>query len=141
MQYDFRYDDSDTLLRELSEFFAYNENESLPDLLAEFQEAHRRMRPDADQSTSTPWTSSSPSARRSFVLLQFEALESRSVTLRVGAAKTLLYLVMGSFAECNGPEEQLHWVMENARLVAEADGAGAVAAALQEAMRRHDALR
>lgn len=49
---------------------------------------------------------------------------------------------MGSFAECQGgPEEQLHWVMENARAVVDVNGTGVVVAALQEAMRRHDAMR
>lgn len=51
-----------------------------------------------------------------------------------------LVFSLGNFAECAGPDYQLHWIIENAGLVRAADGLSSAIVALKDACARHDAI-
>lgn len=100
------------------------------------------------------WTESSMSRRREFVESQLEYLESPVRSERRYAQTSLLYLLhgmypnctnyhqadysLGCFAETTGPEMQLHWVIENAKIVRSLDGVTSLVVALKDALRRYD---
>ncbi len=44
----------------------------------------------------------------------------------------------GSFAETESPEDQLHWIMENARTIRSVDGVPSLIQGLRDAARRYD---
>jgi hypothetical protein len=49
-----------------------------------------------------------------------------------------LITFLGCFAETTGPEMQLHWVIENAKIVRSLDGVTSLVVALKDALRRYD---
>ncbi|GHJ87632.1 hypothetical protein NliqN6_4034 [Naganishia liquefaciens] len=130
-QFDFHYEDSSDILSELSEFFPYAEMSHLLDNLHEFQ---------IDVGQDAKWTEEDLAARRNYVQMQVEWLEHRDLEERMKAARRLTYLIQGNFAECAGPEYQLHWIIENARLVRAADGLSSALVALKDACVRHDTV-
>ncbi|KAI5451374.1 Factor arrest protein 11 [Naganishia albida] len=130
-QFDFHYDDTSDILSELSEFFPYAEMAHLLDNLHEYQ---------IDAGKETKWTEESPASRRNYVQLQVEFLEHRDLEERMKAARRLTYLLQGNFAECAGPDYQLHWIIENAGLVRTADGLSSAIVALKDACARHDLI-
>lgn len=46
----------------------------------------------------------------------------------------------GTFAETGSPEDQLHWIFENAKVVRDADGVSCIVEAIKIATRKHDFL-
>jgi len=48
--------------------------------------------------------------------------------------------ILGCFAETDSPEEQLHWVIENAKLIRSIHGVPILVTALKEAVRRYNHL-
>ena len=87
--------------------------------------------------------------------IQLELIESPVKSTRRGAQANILYLLQGEscfgnrdesadeigcFAETDGPEEQLHWVIENARLTRAVHGVPILVTALKEAVRRYNHL-
>ncbi|KAJ9093441.1 hypothetical protein QFC20_007123 [Naganishia adeliensis] len=72
--------------------------------------------------------------------MQVEFLEHSDLEERMKAARRLTYLVQGNFAECAGPDYQLHWIIENAGLVRKADGLSSAIVALKDACARHDLI-
>lgn len=110
-----------------------------------------------DAGKETKWTEESPASRRNYVQLQVEFLEHRDLEERMKAARRLTYLLqgmyivvntrreltlspIGNFAECAGPDYQLHWIIENAGLVRTADGLSSAIVALKDACARHDLI-
>jgi hypothetical protein len=86
---------------------------------------------------------------------QLELIESPIKSTRRGAQANILYLLQGRsftpeltrtaddtgcFAETDGPEEQLHWVIENARLTRAVHGVPILVSALKDAVRRYNHL-
>lgn len=118
LQYDFRYDDSDTLLAELGEFFSYEENNQFEGFLVEFEEDFSgRGRAgvgegegeeeeegegegggEAKEGRRKEWTGTDVHGRRAYVEFQLEQLEHHDSEIRYGAAKRLMYLAMGEYS-------------------------------------------
>lgn len=132
-QFSFRYDDTDTLITELQEFYPYVEVLSLADGMKEFQSSK-------DSPHDGKWTETPSSERKTHMVSLINLLESSDRDIRFSAAKRLSYLVQGNFAETNSEEEQLHWCAENCHMLRRLDGVSAVMLGLMDANRRHDAL-
>ncbi|WVQ82395.1 hypothetical protein IAT38_004523 [Cryptococcus sp. DSM 104549] len=127
-QFDFRYDDTDTLMNELQEFYPYVE---MP---------HIAKNPEKFKgSFDGEWTEAPLSARKAYIEVQLEQIESPVTEVRRQAQGRLLYLLQGCFGETSGPEEQLHWVMENAKAVRAVDGVATLVFCLRDAARRYGA--
>ncbi|BEJ14883.1 hypothetical protein CspHIS471_0406500 [Cutaneotrichosporon sp. HIS471] len=126
--FDYRYDDTDTLMNEFDEFYPYNE-------MAHVAENRNRF----DGSFDGEWTSASLAQRRGYIEAQLEYLESPVDEQRRAAQGRLLYLLQGCFAETTSPEMQLHWIIENAKLLRSVDGVSTLVYSLREAARRYDA--
>jgi hypothetical protein len=96
-----------------------------------------------------------PGKRQKYIETQLEQMESPVNATRRAAQGRILYLLQGEFlqleckvercltsgcfAETASPEEQLHWVMENARLVREAGGVNTLVMGLKDATRKYNA--
>ena len=95
-----------------------------------------------------------PGQRQKYIETQLEQMESPVNATRRAAQGRILYLLqgkslplgrkvesltLGCFAETASPEEQLHWVMENARLVREAGGVNTLVVGLKDATRKYNA--
>lgn len=52
--------------------------------------------------------------------------------------KDVRLMMLGSFGETESPEDQLHWIMENAKTVRSVDGVASLVQGLQEATKRYD---
>lgn len=48
-------------------------------------------------------------------------------------------LTAGCFGETKSPEMQLHWIIENAKLIRSVDGVSTLVYSLRDAARRYDA--
>ncbi|RXK36819.1 hypothetical protein M231_05903 [Tremella mesenterica] len=130
-QYDFRYDDTDTTMNELQEFYTYAE---LP-LLEEYAEKFTFTK------GPTPWTEATAAERRSYIERQLEYLESPLDEMRGFAGWGLQYLLLGNFTETPTPELQLHWIMQNAKMIRDADGVVLLVTSLRDASKRYNACR
>ncbi|OCF42790.1 hypothetical protein I317_03392 [Kwoniella heveanensis CBS 569] len=126
--FDFRYDDTDTLMNELEEFYPYVEME------------HIKSQPDKFKgSFEGDWTEAPVHKRKQYIELQLEYMESPVHEVRRMAQGRLLYLLQGSFAETTSPEMQLHWVIENAKAVRAVDGVATIVVMLRDAARKYTA--
>ncbi|ODO08260.1 hypothetical protein I350_03850 [Cryptococcus amylolentus CBS 6273] len=126
-QFDFRYDDTDTLMNELEEFYPYVEMSDIGTNAQTFKESF-----DGD------WTEAKLSVRKSYIELQLEHFESPNQQIRRLAQGRLLYLLQGCFEETTSPEMQLHWVIENAKAVRAVDGVSTIVYGLRDASRRYN---
>ncbi|KAG8808488.1 Factor arrest protein 11, partial [Serendipita sp. 399] len=128
--YDYHYDDEDTLFEEINEFYAFVEADQLAENLRVW--------------TSGPfkgeWTKAPLQQRRAFIVTLLEDLEHRDSLTRYNAARRLLYLLQGAFAESMSPEDQMHWIIENAKLVRNAQGVTLIVDALKLLSVKHDQL-
>ncbi|KAI0089271.1 hypothetical protein BDY19DRAFT_944963 [Irpex rosettiformis] len=127
--YDFRYDDEDTVLNEIEEFYSYVE---MPQV-AENLRAWEGCFPDK-------WITSPVSQRKAHVERLLEGLEHRDAEFRFSNARRLLYVLQGTFAETSSPEHQLHWIVENCKVVRAANGLGNIVEAMKIACSKHDLL-
>lgn len=107
------------------------------------------------------WTKSSLADRKAHVELLLESLEHRDAEKRFVNARRLLYILQGTltnghqdnapyvkpyinpgtFAETTSPEHQLHWIIDNAKLVRSADGLSRIVDAIKITSSKHDVLR
>ncbi|CAK9786148.1 N1221-domain-containing protein [Cutaneotrichosporon oleaginosum] len=126
--FDYRYDDTDTLMNEIDEFYPYTEMAHVAENVNRFAGSF-----DGD------WTSASLAKRRAYVETQLEYLESPVDEKRRAAQGRLLYLLQGCFAETNSAEMQLHWIIENTKLIRSVDGVSTLVYSLRDAARRYDA--
>jgi hypothetical protein len=92
------------------------------------------------EKASSEWTSLPTSARRKHIETLLTLLEVKDPDARQGASRALLYLLQGSFADTHGPEHQLSWIMENARMVRMSGGLGEIYSAFKIASWKHDWL-
>ncbi|KAF8270983.1 N1221-domain-containing protein [Lactarius quietus] len=127
--YDFKYDDEDTVLNELEEFYSY----------VEMPQAAENLKAWGG-SFPGEWTKSPPSKRRAHVELLLESLEHKDVEIRFTNARRLLYILQGTFAETTSPEHQLHWIFENCKVVRDANGLSNIVEAMKIASSKHDLL-
>ncbi|KAK6910328.1 hypothetical protein I203_104360 [Kwoniella mangroviensis CBS 8507] len=126
--FDYRYDDTDTLMNELQEFYPYVEM------------AHIAKQPEKFKgSFDGDWTEAPLKKRKEYIELQLEYLESPVHDTRRAAQGRLLYLLQGTFAETTSPEMQLHWVIENAKAIRAVDGVSTIVVGLTDAARKYTA--
>ncbi|KAG8762882.1 Factor arrest protein 11 [Ceratobasidium sp. 423] len=128
-RFDFRYEDEDTVFNEIDEFFSYVE-------VPQYAENMRAWQ----GSFNGEWTKSSVSDRKAHIELLLESLEHRDAEKRFVNARRLLYILQGTFAETTSPEHQLHWIIDNAKLVRNADGLSRIVDAIKISSSKHDVL-
>lgn len=103
------------------------------------------------------WIKSSVAQRKAHVEVLLEGLEHRDASTRFTNARRLLYVLqgklvsivpggkslpkVGTFAETTSPEHQLHWIVDNGKVVRSADGLSNIVEAMKIASSRHDLLR
>lgn len=106
------------------------------------------------------WIKSSYEKRKAHVQLLLESLEHKDGVIRFTNARRLFYVTqgtysswvwfrnhlyqsfhLGTFAETSSPEHQLHWVIENCKVVRAANGISTVIEAIKLANSKHDILR
>ncbi|KAA1466295.1 hypothetical protein DENSPDRAFT_831103 [Dentipellis sp. KUC8613] len=127
--YDFRYDDEDTVLNEIEEFYSYVEMPQVAENLNAWQ-----------GSFDGEWINSSFERRKAHVELLLESLEHKDAVIRFANARRLLYVLQGTFAETTSPEHQLHWILENCKAVRAANGISNIMEAMKIASSKHDFL-
>ncbi|KAI0068880.1 hypothetical protein BV25DRAFT_1925031 [Artomyces pyxidatus] len=134
--YDFKYDDEDTVLNEIEEFYSYVEMPQVAENLKAWE-----------GSFQGEWIKSALDRRRAHVELLLESLEHRDPEVRFTNARRLLYIlqgkldaVIGTFAETTSPEHQLHWIFENCKVVRAANGVSNIVEAMKIASAKHDTL-
>ncbi|KAG6911746.1 hypothetical protein DXG01_007996 [Tephrocybe rancida] len=127
--YDFVYDDEDTVMNEIDEFYSYVEMPQVAENLKAWE-----------GSFTSEWTKAPVSQRKAHVELLLESLEHRDAEVRFINARRLFYVLQGTFAETVSPEHQLHWVFENCKVVRSANGVSTIVEAMKIASSRHDTL-
>ncbi|KAI0306907.1 N1221-domain-containing protein [Multifurca ochricompacta] len=127
--YDFKYDDEDTVLSEIEEFYSYVEMSQAAENLKAWE-----------GSFQGEWTKCPLPKRRAHVELLLESLEHKDVEIRFTNARRLLYILQGTFAETTSPEHQLHWIFENCKVVRDANGLSNIVEAMKIASSKHDLL-
>ncbi|TFY81816.1 hypothetical protein EWM64_g2205 [Hericium alpestre] len=127
--YDFRYDDEDTVLNEIEEFYSYVEMPQVVENLNAWE-----------GSFQGEWLKSSFQARKAHVELLLESLEHKDAVIRFANARRLLYVLQGTFRETISPEHQLHWIFENCKVVRAAHGLSNIVEAMKIASSKHDFL-
>lgn len=158
-QFTYRYEDTDTLMSELQDFFPYVELDpmldrqrqnsevyfgrctySSPLLSVPVVEVRTRLRMLTGPTRNTAWTTTPAQTRQNRITTLLHSLETTSTFMRLSSAKHLLYLLLGSYGETSTEEEQLHWAVENARMIRKADGVGVVLGGLVDVVGRHGAI-
>ncbi|KAJ9479176.1 Factor arrest protein 11 [Pseudozyma hubeiensis] len=103
-----------------------------------------RNRGDRRPSLAEPmigeWTTLGSGIRRRILQSLLSTLEVRDPEARFRASRALLYLLQGAFADTAGPQHQLHWLVENARMVRTLGGLGEIYSAIKLASWKHDYL-
>ncbi|KAH7868803.1 uncharacterized protein C8R40DRAFT_1268994 [Lentinula edodes] len=127
--YDYNYDDEDTVMNELDELYSYVEMPQVAENLRAWQGSFK-----------DEWTKSPLEKRRSHVEYLLEGLEHKDALIRFTNSRRLFYIVQGTFAETSSPEHQLHWIVENCKLVRSANGVSTILDALKIASSKHDLL-
>ncbi|KAF8559062.1 hypothetical protein OG21DRAFT_1503519 [Imleria badia] len=129
--YDFRYDDEDTVMNEIDEFYSYVEMPQVAENLKAWQ-----------GSFPGDWTSpeTTDAQRKTHVELLLESLEHRDAEIRFTNARRLFYVLQGTFAETTSPEHQLHWIYENCKVVRSANGLNTIVESMKIASQKHDLL-
>ncbi|KAF9452194.1 N1221-domain-containing protein [Macrolepiota fuliginosa MF-IS2] len=127
--YDYKYDDEDTVMAEIEEFYSYIEMPQAVENLRAWEDSYM-----------PEWMKASSTDRRTHVQLLLESLEHKDGEIRFTNARRLLYVLQGTFAETGSPEDQLHWIFENAKIVREADGVSCIVEAIKIATKKHDFL-
>ncbi|KAF9247001.1 hypothetical protein BU15DRAFT_84575 [Melanogaster broomeanus] len=129
--YDFRYDDEDTVMNEIDEFYSYVE---MPQVAENLKAWHG--------SFPGEWTSSETTnaQRKAHVEVLLESLEHRDAEVRFTNARRLFYVLQGTFAETTSPEHQLHWIYENCKVVRSANGLSTIVESMKIASQKHDLL-
>ncbi|WWC89537.1 uncharacterized protein L201_004461 [Kwoniella dendrophila CBS 6074] len=127
-QFDFRYDDTDTIMNELQEFYPYVEMTNISKQPEKFKD-----------SFEGDWTEAPLPRRREYIEVQIEQLESPVHDTRRAAQGRLLYLLQGTFGETTSPEMQLHWIIENAKAIRAVDGVATIIIGLRDAARKYTA--
>ncbi|CDO71308.1 hypothetical protein BN946_scf184908.g65 [Trametes cinnabarina] len=127
--YDFQYNDEDTVLNEIEEFYSYVEMPQVAENLKAWE-----------GSFSGEWTTSSFAQRKAHVDILLESLEHRDAEIRFTNARRLFYVLQGTFAETTSQEDQLHWIFENCKVVRAANGVTSIVEAIKIASSKHDLL-
>ncbi|KAH9918243.1 N1221-domain-containing protein [Epithele typhae] len=133
--YDFRYYDEDTVMNEIEEFYSYAELPQVAENLRAW-----------DGSYPGEWTTSPIAQRKAHVEVLLESLEHRDAEIRFTNARRLFYILQGQ-SHCalhlRGDDlarDQLHWIIENCKIVKDANGLSNIIEAIKIASSKHDLL-
>ncbi|KAH7105672.1 hypothetical protein BKA62DRAFT_690518 [Auriculariales sp. MPI-PUGE-AT-0066] len=127
--YDYRYDDEDTVMNEIEEFYSYVEVPQVSENLKAFR-----------GSFSGDWVSATLAQKKAKIEFMLESLEHRDAEIRFTNARSLLYVLQGTFAESHDQNQQLNLIFQNSRLVRDAGGVAIILEALRTASSKHDLL-
>ncbi|KAI6117629.1 hypothetical protein EV401DRAFT_2057754 [Pisolithus croceorrhizus] len=129
--YDFLYENEDTVMNEIDEFYSYVEMPQVAENLKAWQ-----------GSFSGEWTSpeTTIAQKKAHVEVLLEGLEHRDAEIRFTNARRLFYVLQGTFAETTSPEHQLHWIYENCKVVRSANGLNTIVESMKIATQKHDLL-
>ncbi|ETW83843.1 HAM-2, protein required for hyphal anastomosis [Heterobasidion irregulare TC 32-1] len=137
--YDFKYDDEDTVLNEIEEFYSY----------VEMPQVEENAKAWVQGTFEGEWIKSSISKRKAHVEFLLERLEHKDAEARFTHARRLLYILQGeySISSCGtrhsnttSPEHQLHWIFENCKVVRAANGLSNIVEAMKIASSKLDML-
>ncbi|XP_076641137.1 striatin interacting protein [Halictus rubicundus] len=111
---DFVYDDADTHANEIAELYSYTEQYDLPVNLTAFEEQMEfyKLRPW--------WQKLTEMEQKSVISKLLNQLEVSNKDLRMKAARCILYLAQGCWAEVQSDKEQQDWTRTNVMLLYEA---------------------
>ncbi|XP_012351019.1 striatin-interacting protein 1 isoform X3 [Apis florea] len=111
---DFVYDDADKHANEIAELYSYSEQSELHVNLTAFEEQMElyKLRPW--------WQNLSEAQQKSVIYKLLDQLEVSNKQLRMKAARCILYLAQGCWAEVQSDEEQREWTRKNVMLLYEA---------------------
>lgn len=108
---DFIYDDTDTPPNEIAELYSYTEQSEFPLNVKGFED-------QMEQYNLPPsWQRLSVSQRKSVVMKLLDQLEISSKLLRMRAARCILYICQGCWAEVQSDTEQQQWAQMNCMLL------------------------
>jgi hypothetical protein len=101
--YDFRYDDEDTVLHEIEEFYSYVEMPQVAENLKAWQGSFkgglclRTFQSAMVTDKMLEWIKSSAQERKGHIELLLESLEHRATEVRFTNARRLFYLLQGKY--------------------------------------------
>lgn len=110
---DFNYGDADSLINELAELYSYTEQPEFQLNVKAFEDLMR------DYKLNPFWLKFSEDQRKSIVMKLLDMLEISNKNLRMKAARCILYLAQGCWAELQSDAEQLEWTRKNCMLLYE----------------------
>lgn len=110
---DFVYDDSDSLLNEIAELYSYTEQ---PEFQLNVKAFEDQMR---DYKLNPCWQKLTVAQQKSIIMKLLDQLEVSNKTLRMNAARCILYLAQGCWAELQSDAEQQEWTFKNVMLLYE----------------------
>lgn len=112
---EFVYDDTDTHSNEIAELYSYTEQ-------AELQLNVRAFEDQMDMYGLPPsWQRLTLDNRRAVIMKLLDQLEVSSKPLRMRAARCVLYIAQGCWAEMQSDAEQQQWSTSNVMLLYEFD--------------------
>ncbi|XP_015112692.1 striatin-interacting protein 1 homolog [Diachasma alloeum] len=111
---DFEYDDTDTHTNEIAELYSYTEQYELALNLKAFEDLMEsyKLRPW--------WQNLQQPQQKSVILKLLDQLEVSNKHSRMKAARCILYLVQGCWAEVQSDKEQQDWTRTNVMMLYEA---------------------
>lgn len=112
---EFIYDDTDTHSNEIAELYSYTEQAELQLNVQAFE--------DQMQAYGLPpsWQRLTLDSRKSVIMKLLDQLEVSNKQLRMRAARCILYIAQGCWAEMQSDAEQQQWTTSNVMLLYELD--------------------
>lgn len=108
---EFMYDDADNHANEIAELYSYTEQSELPLNVIAFEE-------QMEQYSLPPcWQMLLNENRKSVIMKLLDQLEVSSKLLRMRAARCILYIAQGCWAEMQSDAEQQQWARKNGLLL------------------------
>ncbi|XP_071449896.1 striatin-interacting protein 1 homolog [Hetaerina americana] len=108
---DFNYEDADCHANEIAELYSYTEQPEFQLNVKAFEDFMQ------DYKLKPCWQSLSEAERKSVVMKLLDHLEFLDKSMRMKAARCLLYLAQGCWAEVQSDEEQQRWAFKNVLLL------------------------
>ncbi|XP_046994874.1 striatin-interacting protein 1 [Schistocerca americana] len=110
---DFVYDDADNMINEIAELYSYTEQPEFQHNLKAFEDQMKEYK------LAPFWQKLSEVQQRSVVMKLLDQLEVSNKSLRMKAARCILYLAQGCWAELQSDAEQQEWSLKNIMLLYE----------------------
>jgi len=108
---DFIYDDADKQSNEIAELYSYTEGPEFQLNVKAFEELMEMF------GLKSQWQTFGRNLQKNVLLKLINQLELSNKAARIKAARTILYIAQGCWAEVQSDEEQLHWARNNVFLL------------------------